>query len=108
MHPLGGITVIFFDFDGTLTATPGEQAVRAHKRKDLCNRAAMLSTQLWALRQAGATLAIVSKSTETTIRDALGAADLQALWNGPIVGKAVGLNGKVGFIEELVHRGKLQ
>lgn len=43
---------------------------------------------------------IVSKSTEKTIRSAVVEAGLSELVNGPVVGKALGLEGKAGIIEE--------
>jgi hypothetical protein len=49
----------------------------------------------------------MSKSTEPTIRNALQAAGLYDYFDGPVVGKAVGLEGKVGFIEELALAGRL-
>eukprot|EP00929_Paragymnodinium_shiwhaense_P015627 TRINITY_DN123726_c0_g1_i1.p1 TRINITY_DN123726_c0_g1~~TRINITY_DN123726_c0_g1_i1.p1 ORF type:complete len:409 (+),score=83.78 TRINITY_DN123726_c0_g1_i1:162-1388(+) len=106
----GGVCVVFFDFDGTLTATPGERAsTHGGKKADLCRRAAMLKPRLRELREAGATLGIISKSSENTIRDALQAADLAgcSFWGNRIIGNAVGFDGKVGFIEELAMQGLL-
>jgi len=102
-----GVVIIFFDFDGTLTSTPGDRAERCQKLADLCERASMLRPWLCALQSAGATMGIISKSTESTIRDALAASDLDGFWSGPIIGKAVGFEGKAGFIEELARKGAL-
>jgi phosphoglycolate phosphatase-like HAD superfamily hydrolase len=103
----GGISVIFFDFDGTLTKTPGDRAVRSTKLSELKERAPMLSERLGSLKQAGATLGIISKSTEATVRDCLDAAGLTALFEGPIIGKAVNFEGKVGIIAGLAKKGAL-
>lgn len=104
----GMVALIFFDFDGTLTATPGDRAARPRKQIELCDRAPMLKPKLRALREAGVSLGIISKSTEPTIRDALQAASLDSLFDAPIVGKAVGFEGKAGFIEELSQSGALR
>merc|ERR1719238_343383 len=105
----GGVSVIFFDFDGTLTATPGQLAARqCRKSVELCERAAMLRPRLQALKDGGILLGIISKSTEFTIRSALQAAGLSDFFQGPIIAKPVGLEGKAGFIEELVTCGSLQ
>eukprot|EP00928_Gymnodinium_smaydae_P049257 TRINITY_DN33051_c0_g1_i1.p1 TRINITY_DN33051_c0_g1~~TRINITY_DN33051_c0_g1_i1.p1 ORF type:complete len:404 (+),score=52.44 TRINITY_DN33051_c0_g1_i1:26-1213(+) len=104
----GGVSIIFFDFDGTLTATPGELSCsHRQKKSELCERAPMMLSRMSAFREAGATLGIISKSTEATVRDALLAADLTCYFRGPIVGNAVGFEGKVGFIEELAMQGLL-
>lgn len=102
-----GVAVIFFDFDGTLTATPGDRASRRTKQVELQARAPMLGPRLKALRQSGASLGIISKSTESTIRSALEACQLHKLFDAPLVAKAVGFEGKVGFIEDLAVRGCL-
>jgi phosphoglycolate phosphatase-like HAD superfamily hydrolase len=100
--------VVFFDFDGTLTATPGEKVLRqAHKSAELHERAPLLAPRLAALRDAGILVGIISKSTEFTIRSALQVAGLSEFFTGPIVGKAVGLEGKIGFIEDLTLSGSL-
>jgi len=104
----GGVVLIFFDFDGTLTATPGDRAARCHKQAELCGRAPMIEPRLRALREAGATLGIISKSTEGTIRDALQAAGLSAHFEAPVVGKAVGFEGKAGIIDDLARKGTLR
>lgn len=104
---VGGVTVIFFDFDGTLTATPGDQAARRQKRVELCNRAPMLRSQLHALYKAGVLMGIISKSTETTICNALEAAGLAGLFDAPVLGKAIGFDGKAGFIEDMARKGTL-
>eukprot|EP00929_Paragymnodinium_shiwhaense_P014899 TRINITY_DN122889_c0_g1_i1.p1 TRINITY_DN122889_c0_g1~~TRINITY_DN122889_c0_g1_i1.p1 ORF type:complete len:571 (-),score=70.29 TRINITY_DN122889_c0_g1_i1:122-1750(-) len=103
-----GVCVVFFDFDGTLTASPGDRAVRRRKQVELCERAPMLAPRLQALREAGLTLCIISKSTEGTIHSSLEAAGLSAFFDGPIVCRAVGFEGKVGFIEELARKGNLR
>lgn len=102
----GCISVIFFDFDGTLTATPGHLVERhAVKTGELCERAVLLTSRLKSLCSAGILLGIISKSTEATVRTALDAAGLMEFFQGPVVGKAVGLEGKAGFIEDLVSSG---
>lgn len=105
--PAAGVAVIFFDFDGTLTATPGDRAARRTKQLELCERAAMLGPRLKSLRADGASLGIISKSTEGTIRSALDAAELSKFFDAPLVGKAVGFEGKAGFIEDLALNGCL-
>ena len=67
MPNAAGVAVIFFDFDGTLTATPGDRAARRTKQLELCERAAMLGPRLKSLRADGASLGIISKSTDTGI-----------------------------------------
>lgn len=99
----GDVKVIFFDFDGTLTASPGDQALRCRKQTELCARAPLLASRLLALREAGIMLGIISKSTEKTINGALHSAGLAELFNGPLFAKAVSFDGKAGFIEEFVH-----
>merc|ERR1712217_689139 len=64
--------------------------------------------RLKALRDAGETLGIMSKSTESTIRDALQAAGLTSFFNGKVVGKAIGFEGKAGIIAEMARAGTLQ
>eukprot|EP00927_Polykrikos_kofoidii_P033517 TRINITY_DN28344_c0_g1_i1.p1 TRINITY_DN28344_c0_g1~~TRINITY_DN28344_c0_g1_i1.p1 ORF type:complete len:422 (-),score=44.19 TRINITY_DN28344_c0_g1_i1:109-1374(-) len=103
-----GICVIFFDFDGTLTATPGDRAARVSKLSEMKDRASMLGQRLRALREAGITIGIISKSTEGTIRDALAGAGLEDIFDAPIVGKAVGFEGKAGFIEDMIRKGALR
>ena len=105
--PCAGVAVIYFDFDGTLTATPGDRAARRTKQLELCDRAPMLGPRLKALKDQGASLGIISKSTENTIRSALEAANLANLFDAPLVAKAVGFEGKVGFLEDLALRGCL-
>lgn len=105
--PAAGVAVIFFDFDGTLTATPGDRAARRTKQLELCERAAMLGPRLKSLRADGASLGIISKSTEGTIRSALDAAELSKFFDAPLVGKAIGFEGKAGFIEDLALNGCL-
>jgi phosphoglycolate phosphatase-like HAD superfamily hydrolase len=103
----GGVSVIFFDFDGTLTKTPGDRAVRATKLSELTERAPMLEQRFQALQEAGAVLGIISKSTEGTVRDCLEAAGLASLFQAPVIGKAVSFEGKVGIIADLVRKGTL-
>jgi len=104
----GRASVIFFDFDGTLTATPGNMVVqKCSKSDELRDRATLLAPRLAALQQAGIVLGIISKSTELTIRSALQASGLSDFFSGPIVGKAVGFEGKAGFIAELALTGSL-
>jgi len=104
----GGVKNVFFDFDGTLTVTPGDRAARGRKTAELCARASMLKPRLKALRAAGATVGIISKSTEPTIREALQAAGLSDLFNGPIIGKAVGFDGKGGILEDMIRDGSIR
>jgi len=106
-QPCRGVAVVFFDFDGTLTATPGDRAARRTKQVELCDRAAMLEPRLRGLRADGASLGIISKSTEGTIRSALEASGLLKFFDAPLVAKAVGFEGKAGFIEDLALRGCL-
>jgi len=103
----GDVGAVFFDFDGTLTASPGDRALRCHKQVELHERAPLLAPRLKALREAGIILAILSKSSEATIVNALDVAGLRDLFDGPVMGKAVGLEGKAGFIEEICRRGCL-
>lgn len=63
----------------------------------------MLKPWLVALRSAGVVLGIMSKSSESTIREALDEAELSELFaEGPLLGNAIGFEGKAGFIEEFV------
>lgn len=105
----GDVYAILFDFDGTLTRSAGSSAQRCRRQAEaeLCERASLLAPHLQALRDAGITLGIVSKSTAMTISYALEAAGLAGFFDGPIVGTAVGFEGKAGFIEELVTSGTL-
>jgi len=104
----GKVDVIIFDFDGTLTATPGDRQVRKEKRVEIEQRAPLLKPALSALREAGALLGILSKSTEVTIRDALAAGGLTSFFDAPIIGKAVGFEGKAGYIRDLAQQGSLR
>lgn len=103
----GDVQAIMFDFDGTLTATVGEAAQRSRKQVELQSRAPMLRPRLQFLRDAGMLLGIISKSSELTIRCAIREAGLGDLFDGPIVAKAVGFEGKAGFIADLVEAGTL-
>lgn len=103
----GSVAAILFDFDGTLTATPGEHAFRSQKHVEIRERAPLLAPRLKALRDAGICLGIISKSSELTIRCALSEAGLMELFDGPLVANAVGFEGKAGFIEELIRTGAL-
>lgn len=103
----GDVGAVFFDFDGTLTASPGDRAQRCRKQVELQQRAPLLAPRLKALREAGFVLAIISKSSEATITGALEVAGLRDFFDGPLVAKAVGLEGKAGFIEEICRRGCL-
>eukprot|EP00445_Apocalathium_hangoei_P043098 CAMPEP_0203971164 /NCGR_PEP_ID=MMETSP0359-20131031/98335_1 /ASSEMBLY_ACC=CAM_ASM_000338 /TAXON_ID=268821 /ORGANISM="Scrippsiella Hangoei, Strain SHTV-5" /LENGTH=330 /DNA_ID=CAMNT_0050909131 /DNA_START=62 /DNA_END=1054 /DNA_ORIENTATION=+ len=102
------VEVIMFDFDGTLTATPGDRQVRSRKRAEICERAPFLQARLQALRDSGCVLGIISKSSEMTIREALLAGGLLAYFDAPIIAKAVGFEGKIGFIQDLARRGLLR
>mmetsp|Transcript_4938 Transcript_4938/g.10902 ORF Transcript_4938/g.10902 Transcript_4938/m.10902 type:complete len:619 (-) Transcript_4938:133-1989(-) len=103
----GAVGAILFDFDGTLTATPGEKSNRKLKVAELEERASFLEPRLKKLREAKITLGIISKSTEATVRGALEDTQLLDLFDGPMLFKAVGLEGKAGFIEELCTKGSL-
>lgn len=100
-----GVSAIFFDFDGTLTSTPGDRALRRNKMGDLMQRGPMLKARLLELRKAGFVLGIISKSSESTIVGTLEKAGLALAFGGPIVANAVGLEGKAGFIHELCAEG---
>lgn len=103
-----GVQAIFFDFDGTLTETPGQNATQhCTKKAQLKERSDMLAPRLKGLRDAGITLAIISKSTEQTIRESLLDAGLDQFFDGPILGKAIGFEGKAGFIRDLYESGDL-
>merc|ERR1712032_199509 len=105
----GNVVFIFFAFDGTLTASPGDNNVQhCQKQQSIFERAPLLASRLKDLRDSGFGLGIISKSTETTIRGILQDAGLAYLFNGPILGKAVGFNGKAGFIEDLIMEGHLR
>lgn len=112
----GPVAAILFDFDGTLTATPGDAignaggrwGQRGSREVELCTRAPLLAPRLRALREAGIILGIISKSSEATIRLALQSAGLTDNFQGPILGNAVGFEGKAGFITELVASGDFQ
>merc|ERR1719193_1606586 len=79
------VRAALFDFDGTLTATPGDRAERRNKLAELRERSPMLRPWLQRFREVGVTLGIMSKSSEQTILDALEAAQLRELFNGPVV-----------------------
>jgi len=99
------VGAVLFDFDGTLTATPGERALRRGKVSELRERTPMLEPRLKRLREAGLVLGIISKSSEATVVAALTEVGLRDLFEGPILTKAVGLEGKAGFIRELCEPG---
>mmetsp|Transcript_142549 Transcript_142549/g.443304 ORF Transcript_142549/g.443304 Transcript_142549/m.443304 type:complete len:396 (+) Transcript_142549:75-1262(+) len=103
----GDVRAVMLDFDGTLTATRGEAAQRGRKLAELQLRAPLLRPRLQRLRDAGLVLGIISKSSELTIRCAVREAELDDLFDGPIVAKAVGFEGKAGFIVDLVETGAL-
>mmetsp|Transcript_91766 Transcript_91766/g.268590 ORF Transcript_91766/g.268590 Transcript_91766/m.268590 type:complete len:356 (-) Transcript_91766:123-1190(-) len=103
----GDVRAMMFDFDGTLTATQGEAAQRSRKQAELQLRAPMLRPRLQHLREEGVLLGIISKSSELTIQCALREAGLEDLFEGPVVPKAVGFEGKAGFIADLVEAGAL-
>lgn len=107
-HIHGDVAAIIFDFDGTLTSTPGDRADRRTKIRDLKGRSEMLAPWLRSLRGADFTLGILSKSTTDTIVAALKAGGLQDIFDGPVRGKAVGFEGKAGFIKEMCEHGALQ
>lgn len=99
----GGVGLLLFDFDGTLTSVPGEKAKRGQKKADLEQRARLLERYLEAFQSAGIVLGIITKSQEGTVRDALAEAGLQRYFAGPVIGNAIGFEGKAGFIEELLQ-----
>mmetsp|Transcript_2307 Transcript_2307/g.6833 ORF Transcript_2307/g.6833 Transcript_2307/m.6833 type:complete len:373 (-) Transcript_2307:291-1409(-) len=103
----GDVGAILFDFDGTLTASPGDAAQRCQKQVELVERAPMLAPRLRALHEAGFVLGIISKSSRMTIDSALQEARLAEYFTGPLLGKAVGFEGKAGFIADLVEVGEL-
>jgi hypothetical protein len=80
---VGGVRAVLFDFDGTLTATPGDRAARKFKIAELKERAPLLEPWLRRLRDASLTLGILSKSSEETILSALRQAGLREVFNGP-------------------------
>eukprot|EP00931_Biecheleriopsis_adriatica_P005111 TRINITY_DN10666_c0_g1_i1.p1 TRINITY_DN10666_c0_g1~~TRINITY_DN10666_c0_g1_i1.p1 ORF type:complete len:636 (-),score=127.92 TRINITY_DN10666_c0_g1_i1:20-1927(-) len=102
----GDVEVVLFDFDGTLTKTPGVHA-GSHRTKvdELRERTPMLEPWLQRLHEAGFVLGIISKSTKDTVVTALEETGLLKLMNGPIIGKAVGLEGKAGIIKDLCAEG---
>jgi len=97
-----------FDFDGTLTSTPGDRQVRVRKRAELCERAPMLRQHLHCIREAGCLMGVISKSSEDTIRSSLEAGGLLDYFDAPIVARANGFEGKVGFLQELARHGSLR
>eukprot|EP00929_Paragymnodinium_shiwhaense_P036070 TRINITY_DN19383_c0_g1_i1.p1 TRINITY_DN19383_c0_g1~~TRINITY_DN19383_c0_g1_i1.p1 ORF type:complete len:679 (-),score=110.63 TRINITY_DN19383_c0_g1_i1:51-1820(-) len=103
----GDVAAVMFDFDGTLTASPGDFAQRRLKQVELRERAPLLKPRLRMLREAGIVLGIISKSSEMTINNALHEAGLTEMFDGPLLSKAVGLEGKAGFIDELVRKERL-
>mmetsp|Transcript_17733 Transcript_17733/g.56139 ORF Transcript_17733/g.56139 Transcript_17733/m.56139 type:complete len:415 (+) Transcript_17733:89-1333(+) len=103
----GPVRAVLFDFDGTITATPGEHAQHSRKGSEVRERAPMLAPRFRVLKDAGIMLGIISKSSEPTIRSALQEAGLEEFFDGPIIAKAVGFEGKAGFIEDLVRMGGL-
>lgn len=104
----GNVKVIMFDFDGTLTKTPGMQARRCDKVQELRDRYWFLMPHLSALQKAGFKLGVLSKSSCETVEDALEQTSLRTFFEGPVVGKAIGFEGKAGFICDFcVHGGAL-
>lgn len=97
----GGVKVVMFDFDGTLTATPGDRAPRKFKGAELKARTPLLQPWLRRLRDARLPVGIISKSSEGTILSALDEAGLREFFEGPILGKAVGFEGKAGIIRDM-------
>jgi len=67
----------------------------------------MLAPRLRSMQEAGFVLGIISKSSKPTIDSALREACLAEYFTGPILGKAVGFEGKAGFIVDMVEDGKL-
>jgi phosphoglycolate phosphatase-like HAD superfamily hydrolase len=62
----------------------------------------LLEPFLETLQEDGCALGIISKSTKNTIQKALQDAGLERFFTAPLVDKAVGFEGKAGFLEELV------
>ncbi|CAK0878807.1 unnamed protein product [Prorocentrum cordatum] len=108
LAPDADVGAVLFDFDGTLTSVPGMASRRTRRQLDLRQRAPLLEPRLRALRDAGLSLGIISKSSEATIRTSLVEAGLCEFFDGPLVANAVGFDGKAGFIEELVQGGSLR
>lgn len=111
-HIVGNVKAVIFDFDGTLTSTPGDLADRRSKVAELSGRAPMLAPLLRTLREADLTLGIMSKSSTETLHAALECEAATALgfrdiFNGPVLGSAIGFEGKAGFIRELCKEGAL-
>lgn len=102
----GNVKVVLFDFDGTLTKTPGMHARRQQKVEELRERCWLLKPRLGALRDAGFKLGVLSKSTRETLENALEATGLRPFFEGPVVGKAVGFEGKAGFIRDFCAHGE--
>jgi len=100
----GGVRMVLFDFDGTLTSVPGEKAKRRQKKADLGQRAPLLQKHLQVLKSSGIVLGIITKSQEDTVRGALEDAGLDKYFQGPVIGKAIGFEGKAGFIEDLLEK----
>ncbi|CAK0878805.1 unnamed protein product [Prorocentrum cordatum] len=100
LAPDADVGAVLFDFDGTLTSVPGMASRRTRRQLDLRQRAPLLEPRLRALRDAGLSLGIISKSSEATIRTSLVEAGLCEFFDGPLVANAVGFDGKAGFIEE--------
>jgi len=96
------VAVILFDFDGTLTASPGQNAKRSNKQDELQQRAPMLAPRLRQLREHGIMLGIISKSSELTISGALHGSGLHEHFNVPLVSNASSLEGKAGLIDGLL------
>jgi len=107
-HIEGDVAAVIFDFDGTLTCTPGDRSDRRTKMKEMMERAVVLKPWLQALRDADVTLGIMSKSTQDTVCTALEQAGMRDMFDGPVMGKAVGFDGKVGFIKELCQKSGLK
>merc|ERR1719330_495477 len=103
---MGDVAAVLFDFDGTLTSSPGDAAKRCRKHVDLAQRAPLLAPRLQALRDASLLVGIISRSSEQTINNAICQAGLVDFFNGPIR-KTTGFDGKAGFIEELWSAGEL-
>lgn len=102
------LDLVFFDFDGTLTATPGMNTKQhSEKGRELKERAEMLRPRLESMIEHGLLLGIMSKSTESTIRDALDYAGLTDLFKGPILGKALDFEGKAGIIAKMYEKGQI-
>jgi len=107
---VGNVSVLLFDFDGTLTRSAGTAAQRCRRQMEteLRERQQLLGSYLQVLRESCMTLGIISKSSRNTIVASLEIVGLLQFFDQElIVGNAVGLEGKAGIIADLVSSGLL-